>query len=287
MKQLEGRSVAGHIMKELGKQVGTLTRPPGLSFILIGEHAASHAYVRMKKKRCAEIGIISNVHELPSTTSENHLLSLIHSLNQDPHVDGILIQQPLPPHLNTAKVVEAVDPSKDVDGFHPLNLGKLLAGDPTGFIPCTPLGIQKLLQHYQIPTEGKHVVILGRSAIVGKPLAALLVQKNPHANATVTLAHTGTKHLAELARTADILVAAMGKPLFVKKTMVKPNAVVIDVGINRLGRQIVGDVDAQDIEGIPSYLTPVPGGVGPMTIAMLLSNTLLSVTRRLSSSASA
>lgn len=281
MKILEGRSVAGHLMKELKKQVGTLTRPPGLSFILIGEHAASHAYVRMKKKRCAEIGIISTVHNLPESTSENHLLKLIQSLNEDPHIDGILVQQPLPPHLNTAKVVESIDPSKDVDGFHPLNLGKLLAGDPTGFIPCTPLGIQKLLEHYQISTDGKHVVILGRSSIVGKPLAALLVQKNPHANATVTLAHTGTKHLAELARTADILVAAMGKPLFVKKSMVKPGAVVVDVGINRFGHQIVGDVDAKDIEGIPSFLTPVPGGVGPMTIAMLLSNTVISITRKI------
>jgi len=282
MKLLEGRSVAGHIMKELRKQVGTLTRPPGLSFILIGEHAASHSYVRMKKKRCAEIGIISTVHQLPETTSESHLLKLIQNLNQDPHIDGILVQQPLPPHLNTAKVVESVDPSKDVDGFHPLNLGKLLAGDPTGFIPCTPLGIQKLLESYEIPTDGKHVVILGRSSIVGKPLAALLVQKNPHANATVTLAHTGTKHLAELAKTADILVAAMGKPLFVKKSMVKPGAVIVDVGINRLGHQIVGDVDARDIEGIPSHITPVPGGVGPMTIAMLLSNTLVSITRKIS-----
>jgi methylenetetrahydrofolate dehydrogenase (NADP+)/methenyltetrahydrofolate cyclohydrolase len=279
-KQLEGRSISGHIIKELRKKVGTLTRPPGLSFILIGDNEGSHAYVRMKKKRCAEVGIISKVYELPIAVSEGHLLDLIHTLNVDPHVDGILVQQPLPPHLGTAKVIEAIHPSKDVDGFHPLNLGKLLAGDPTGFIPCTPLGIQTLLEAYQIPTEGKHVVILGRSAIVGKPLAALLVQKNPLANATVTIAHTGTKHLTELARSADILVAAMGKPLFVKKPMVKPGAVVIDVGINRTGHHIVGDVDASDIEGIPSYLTPVPGGVGPMTIAMLLSNTLLSVERK-------
>ena len=191
-----------------------------------------------------------------------------------------MVQQPLPPHLNTAKVVEAIDPSKDVDGFHPLNLGKLLAGDPTGFIPCTPLGIQKLLEHYAIPTDGKHVVILGRSTIVGKPLGALLIQKNKHANSTETIAHTGTKHLVELAKSADILVAAIGKPHFVKKPMVKPGAVVIDVGINRLGHQIVGDVDVADIEGVPSYITPVPGGIGPMTIAMLLSNTLLSVERR-------
>ncbi|MGH2639918.1 MAG: bifunctional 5,10-methylenetetrahydrofolate dehydrogenase/5,10-methenyltetrahydrofolate cyclohydrolase, partial [Rhabdochlamydiaceae bacterium] len=192
MKQLEGRSIAGHFIKKIKKQVGTLTRPPGLSFILIGNNDASHSYVRMKKKRCAEVGIISHVHELPSTTSENHLLELIKELNNDPHTDGILVQQPLPPHLCTAKVVEAVNPSKDVDGFHPLNLGKLLVGDPTGFIPCTPLGIQKLLQAYEIPTEGKHVVILGRSSIVGKPLAALLVQKNSLANATVTIAHTAT-----------------------------------------------------------------------------------------------
>ena len=280
MKILEGRSTAGHILKEIRHRVGLLTRPPGLSFILIGDVPASHAYVQMKKKRCAEVGIISTVHELPATTSENHLLELIQTLNRDPHIDGILVQQPLPPHLSTAKVVEAIDPSKDVDGFHPLNLGKLLAGDPTGFIPCTPLGIQRLLDAHHISTDGKHVVILGRSSIVGKPLAALLVQKNPHANATVTLAHTGTKHLADLTRTADILVAAIGKPLFVKKAMIKPGAVVIDVGITKMGTRIVGDVDARDVEGVPSYLTPVPGGIGPMTIAMLLSNTLLSVERK-------
>ncbi len=279
MKILDGKSLAGHLIKEIKRQVGTLTRPPGLAFILVGDHPSSHSYVRTKKKRCAEVGIISTVHELDSAISEQHLLSLIDSLNSDPNIDGILVQQPLPEHLTTAKVVEAIDPDKDVDGFHPLNLGKLLAGDPTGFIPCTPLGIQKLLEHNNISVSGKHVVILGRSSIVGKPLAALLVQKNPHANATVTIAHTATKHLADLTRTADILVAAMGKPLFVKKALIKPGAVVIDVGINRLGHQIVGDVDFEDVKGIPSFITPVPGGIGPMTIAMLLSNTLLSVTR--------
>ncbi len=280
MKQLDGRSVAGHLLKEIKKQVGSLTRPPGLAFILIGENSASHSYVRMKKKRCAEVGIISKVHELPASVSEKNLLALIEQLNQNPEINGILVQQPLPPHLATAKVIEAIDPCKDVDGFHPLNLGKLLAADPTGLIPCTPLGIQKLLEAYGISTQGKHIVILGRSSIVGKPLAALLVQKNPRANATITLAHTATKHLRQIAHSADILVAAMGQPLFVKKTMVKPGAVVIDVGINRLGHQIVGDVDVQDIQGIPSYLTPVPGGVGPMTIAMLLSNTLLALERK-------
>lgn len=282
MKLLEGTSVAGHLIKEIRRQVGTLTRPPGLSFILIGDDAGSRTYVRMKKKRCAEVGIISKVHELPAIISESHLLRLIEELNRDPNIDGILVQQPLPSHLCTSKVVEAIDPSKDVDGFHPLNLGKLLAGDTTGFIPCTPLGIQKLFEAHKIATEGKHVVILGRSSIVGKPLAALLIQKTPFANATVTIAHTATRHLHELAQSADILVAAMGKPLFVKKSMVKPGAVVVDVGINRLGHHIVGDVDAEEIRGIPSYLTPVPGGVGPMTIAMLLSNTLLSCVRTVS-----
>lgn len=278
MHSLEGKSLAGHLIKELKKQVGTLTRPPGLAFILIGENAASHSYVRMKKKRCAEVGIISHVHALEDSVSEHHLLELITKLNHDPHIDGILVQQPLPANLSTFRVVEAIDPRKDVDGFHPLNLGKLLASDPTGFIPCTPLGIHKLLESCNIPTEGKHVVILGRSTIVGKPLAALLLQKS--SNATVTVAHTATRHLTELAKSADILVAAMGKPLFVKKAMIKPGAVVIDVGINRLGDKIVGDVDATDVKGIPSYLTPVPGGIGPMTIAMLLSNTLLSATRK-------
>ncbi len=281
MKQLEGLSIAGHLIKQIKKQVGILHRPPGLAFILIGDHPPSHSYVRMKKKRCAEVGMISEVHELTVSTSESHLLELIQKLNAAPHIDGILVQQPLPSHLSTAKVVEAVDPSKDVDGFHPLNLGKLLAGDPTGFIPCTPLGIHRLLQAYEIPISGKHVVILGRSSIVGKPLAALLVQKSPEANATVTLAHSATRHLEEIARSADILVAAIGKPQFVKKRMIKPGSTVIDVGINRLGHQIVGDVDAQDIEGIPAHLTPVPGGIGPMTIAMLLSNTLLSAQKHL------
>lgn len=280
MKRIDGRAIAGHIIQQIHKQVGTLTRPPTLSFILLGEHAASHAYVRMKKKRCAEVGIISDVHHLEESTSEAHLLQVIQSLNQNPHVDGILVQQPLPPHLATARVVEAIDPAKDVDGFHPLNLGKLLAQDPTGFTPCTPLGIHKLLEAYAIPTEGKHVVILGRSTIVGKPLGALLVQKLPHANATVTIAHSATRHLEAIAKSADILVAAMGQPLFVKKSMVKPGAIIIDVGINRLGSEIVGDVDMHDLKDIPSYFTPVPGGVGPMTIAMLLSNTLLAYERR-------
>lgn len=280
MKQLDGRAVAQRSIQRIKKQVGTLTRPPALAFILIGNHAPSHTYVRMKKKRSAEVGILSHVHELPEAVSEKHLLTLIHELNQNPHIDGILVQQPLPAHLSTSRVVESVDPNKDVDGFHPLNLGKLMASDPTGFIPCTPLGIHELLLAYEIPIEGKHVVILGRSTIVGKPLASILSQKSPKANATVTLAHTATRHLSEIARTADILVAAIGKPLFVKKSMVKPGAVVVDVGINRLGHQIVGDVDTKDIEGIPSYLTPVPGGVGPMTIAMLLSNTLLAYEKK-------
>jgi len=280
MQLLDGRAVSGHLIKTISKQVGTLTRPPTLSFILIGEHPASHSYVQMKKKRCAEVGIISDVHHLEKTASETHLLALINDLNENPAVDGILVQQPLPSHLQTARIVEAIDPSKDVDGFHPLNLGKLLAHDPTGFVPCTPLGICKLLEAYKIETRGKHVVILGRSNIVGKPLAAYLMQKAPGANATVTVAHTETRHLEALTKSADILVAAMGKPLFVKRSMVRPGAVVVDVGINRLGSKIVGDVDAADLGDLPSHLTPVPGGVGPMTIALLLSNTLLACERR-------
>ncbi|HUD02033.1 MAG TPA: bifunctional 5,10-methylenetetrahydrofolate dehydrogenase/5,10-methenyltetrahydrofolate cyclohydrolase, partial [Rhabdochlamydiaceae bacterium] len=203
----------------------------------------------------------------------------IEKLNRDPAIDGILIQQPLPPHLKASTIMEAVDPNKDVDGFHPINMGRLLLGETNGFIPCTPEGIHRLLQAYKIPLKGKHVVILGRSNIVGKPLAALLIQKNPTANATVTIAHTATKHLKELTQSADILIAAMGSPHFVKAPMVKKGAVVIDVGINRNGSKIVGDVDFDRVAPLCSYITPVPGGIGPMTIAMLLSNTALSVER--------
>jgi len=278
MKLLDGKKVADQIIKELKKTVGTFQTPPGLAFILVGSNSASQTYVRMKKKKCQEIGIVSKDLQFEEDISEKELLKHIQALNHDPTVDGILIQQPLPKHL--LALVEAIDPSKDVDGFHPVNMGRLLLGETDGFVPCTPLGIQRLLWEYDISLKGKHVVILGRSNIVGKPLAALLVQKNPQANATVTLAHTATQNLKELTLSADILVAAMGSHHFVRSSMVKKGTVVIDVGINRHGSKITGDVDFDEVAPKTSFITPVPGGIGPMTIAMLMSNTLLSYERK-------
>jgi len=277
---LDGKKVADQILKDLKKTIGTFTRPPGLAFVIVGDDPSSQTYVRMKKKKCMDIGIVSKDKKFPADTTEKELVAYIEKLNKDPTIDGILIQQPLPPHLRASTLMEAVDPGKDVDGFHPINMGRLLLGETNGFIPCTPEGIHRLLQAYKISLSGKHVVILGRSNIVGKPLAALLVQKNPTANATITIAHTGTKHLKELTHSADILVAAMGSPHFVKAPMVKKGAVVIDVGINRNGSKITGDVDFDKVAPLCSHITPVPGGIGPMTIAMLLSNTALSVERR-------
>lgn len=278
MKLLDGKKVADQIIKELKKTVGTFQTPPGLAFILVGSNSASQTYVRMKKKKCQEIGIVSKDLQFEEDISEKELLKHIQALNRDPTVDGILIQQPLPKHL--LALVEAIAPSKDVDGFHPVNIGRLLLGETDGFVPCTPLGIQRLLWEYDISLKGKHVVILGRSNIVGKPLAALLVQKNPQANATVTLAHTATQNLKELTLSADILVAAMGSHHFVRSSMVKKGTVVIDVGINRHGSKITGDVDFDEVAPKTSFITPVPGGIGPMTIAMLMSNTLLSYERK-------
>lgn len=277
---LDGKKIADQILKDLKKMIGTFTRPPGLAFVLVGEDPSSQTYVRMKKKKCIDIGIVSRDKHFPADVAEKELIAHIKKLNQDEAVDGILIQQPLPPHLRASTLMETVDPDKDVDGFHPVNMGRLLLGETNGFIPCTPEGIQQLLQAYKVPVSGKHVVILGRSNIVGKPLAALLLQKNPHANATVTIAHTGTKNIKEVAHSADILIAAMGSPHFVKANMVKKGAVVVDVGINRNGSKIVGDVDFDAVAPLCSHITPVPGGIGPMTIAMLLSNTALSVEKK-------
>lgn len=217
---------------------------------------------------------------LPPTISEKELLKEIHALNQNSAIDGILVQLPLPSHLNTSAVLNSIDPAKDVDGFHPLNMGKLLLGERDGFVPCTPLGIHVMLTQAKIPIEGKRVVIVGRSHIVGKPLAALLMQKAPHCNATVTIAHQFTENLPEVCQQADILIVAIGKPHFITASMVKPGTVVIDVGINRSPSGLIGDVDFDKIAPIASAITPVPGGVGPMTIAMLLSNTLLSYQRK-------
>lgn len=276
MHLIDGKKTARQIEHELKKLIGTFTRPPGLAFVLVGENPASRTYVRMKKKKCLELGISSKDKEFPESVSQHELLAHIAHLNADPNIDGILVQLPLPKHISTPMVMQAVAPEKDVDGFHPMNVGKMLLGETDGFLPCTPLGIKVLLSNHKISIAGKHVVILGRSNIVGKPLAAILMQKAPDCNATVTIAHSLTENLKEVAQSADVVIAAMGKPRFVTRDMVKKRAVVIDVGINRYGDKIVGDVDFDAVAPLASHITPVPGGVGPMTIAMLMSNTVLS-----------
>jgi methylenetetrahydrofolate dehydrogenase (NADP+) / methenyltetrahydrofolate cyclohydrolase len=282
---LSGKIIAEQIQYEIKEKLHG--RTPHLAVILVGYHPPSHTYVSVKKRACKEVGIVSIVHQFPENVSERELLSHIQMLNCDNKIDGILIQLPLPSHINSEKVMESVDPRKDIDGFHPLNMGKLLLGIKGGFIPCTPLGIKVLLDRYAIKLPGKHVVIVGRSNIVGKPLATLLAQKDNNCNATVTLAHSQTHNLSMITRTDDILVAALGSPHFIKKDMVKEGAVVIDVGINRQedprlpkGYRIVGDVDFEAVKKIASAITPVPGGIGPMTVAMLLNNTYLSFERK-------
>lgn len=282
---LDGIAVAKEIQDHIAHAIAHLKRKPGLAFILVGKNPASQTYIRMKKRRCQEVGIVSFDCILPETATEKQLLLEIEKFNKDPNVDGILVQLPLPQHINSMNVMSAVDPDKDVDGFHPCNVGKMLLGENSGFLPCTPHGIQILLTRYQIPLLGKHVVIVGRSNIVGKPLAAILMQKSPNCNATVTVAHSLTENLKDICLSADILVAAMGKPHFIKSDMVKKGTVVIDVGINRISEngldRIVGDVDFESVAPLCSHITPVPGGIGPMTIATLLSNTLLSYQRRM------
>lgn len=275
---INGKKVADEILQELKNQIHHLKgqRPPCLAFILVGNHIASQVYVERKQKACERIGMSSKDYRLPEKTTQKELIQLIEKLNLDESIDGILVQMPLPDHLHNQLIVEAIAPQKDVDGFHPFNIGRLLLGYDPYFAPCTPLGIQQLLIRSNISTSGKHIVIVGRSNIVGKPLAALLVQKNKHANATVTVAHSNTIHLEKITTAADILVAAIGSPGFIKEDMVKKGAVVIDVGISRHHQKIVGDVDFEKVSLIASHITPVPGGVGPMTIAMLLANTLKS-----------
>ena len=272
---IDGKQVAETIRKKLKEQIAKEKLSLSLAFVLVGEDHASQTYVRMKEKACKEVGINSLRFDLPETVSEKDLLKLIHNLNNDKTVTSILVQMPLPKHINASHILLAIDPKKDVDGFHPMNVGKMVTGDPQAIIPCTPLGVLKLLESYKVDTDGKSVVVLGRSNIVGRPLANLLSQKRPQGNATVTLAHSGTKNLHALCAEADILIAAIGKPLFVTKDMVKPGAVVIDVGINRLEDRLVGDVDYASVAPIAKLITPVPGGVGPMTIAMLLYNTIM------------
>lgn len=279
---LDGKKIAGKILAELKEEIGSSAiHPPGLAFLLIGDHPASKTYVEAKKKRCQEVGIQSIVHKFETSVALNEVLGKIKDLNRDPLIDGILIQLPLPKHLDKETILSAIDPSKDVDGFHLLNMGKLCVGSEDGFVPCTPLGIVELLKQYEISCAGKHAVILGRSVIVGKPLALLLMQNKPHLNATVTVANSKTENLEGVTKSADLLIAAIGSPHFVSQKMVKKGAVVIDVGINRLkDGSLVGDVDFADVAPQASYITPVPGGVGPMTIAMLLQNTWLSYVRR-------
>ena len=281
---IDGRAISGQISAELSSRVRALASRgviPGLAFIRVGEDADSKVYVGRKEKACAELGFKSETLVLPQNTSEVQLLELIDQLNARADLHGILVQAPLPRHISESRVYNHVAPTKDVDGFHPQNVGKLMLGDPTGFRPCTPAGIMELLLRSAIRTDGAEVVVLGRGNIVGKPMLAMLCQKGPRANATVTLCHSATRDIAGHCRRADILVAALGVPKFVKAAMVKPGAAVLDVGVNRIadpssatGTRLVGDVDYEMVKEVAGYLTPNPGGVGPMTIAMLMQNTV-------------
>jgi len=282
---IDGKSVANTIRAELKCEVERLIAKgikPGLAVILVGENPASQVYVGSKEKSCQELGIFSEAYKLPETTSEKDLLDLVMKLNKKKDIDGILVQLPLPKHIDEDKVLLAIDPDKDVDGFHPINVGRMWCGNPR-FLPCTPWGVQELLIRYKVETSGKHVVVIGRSNIVGKPVAGILVQKDKGANATVTICHSATKDIASITKQADILIAAIGKPEFVTADMVKLGAVVIDVGVNRIpdatcksGTRLVGDVNLNQVKEKASHITPVPGGVGPMTIAMLMKNTVRS-----------
>ncbi len=279
---INGKDVAARVREGLLAEIAELKaagRTPGLAVVLVGEDPASQVYVASKVKACAELGIYSQKWALPAETTQEELVDLIHKLNADDRIHGILVQSPPPPHIDEEAVILNIDPRKDVDGFHPVNVAKLVLEDETGFVPCTPLGCMEMLKAYGLETKGKHAVVIGRSMIVGKPMAHLLVSKK--ANATVTIAHSRTADLPALCRQADIVVAAVGRPEMVKADYIKDGAVVLDVGINRIedatrprGYRIVGDVDFEAVKDKCSAITPVPGGVGPMTIAMLMSNTV-------------
>ncbi|NOT08850.1 MAG: bifunctional methylenetetrahydrofolate dehydrogenase/methenyltetrahydrofolate cyclohydrolase FolD [Gemmatimonadales bacterium] len=282
---LDGVAIATEIRAEIAKEVSTLIagghRPPGLAVVIVGEDPASQVYVKSKGQACIEAGMHSETVRLPADSSEAQLLAVVDRLNADPVIDGFLVQLPLPKHIDSEKVLNRISPAKDVDGFHPVNVGKVLVGDPTAFKPATPYGCQQMLVRSGIETKGAHAVIVGRSNIVGKPMASLLIQDSRGGNATVTVCHSRSRDLPSLTRQGDILVVAIGRPNFITAPMVKPGAVVIDVGINRVidpahskGYRIVGDVEFGAVSEVASAITPVPGGVGKMTIAMLLSNTL-------------
>jgi len=284
MKIIDGKAISEKVLEECRLDVEKLKEQglkPGLAVVLVGNDPASKAYVGSKARTCIKLGLHSLKIELPESTSQEELIKVINQLNSDSDIHGILVQSPPPNHIDESAVVLEIDPAKDVDGFHPENVAKLALEDPNGFVPCTPLGCQRLLAEYSIDTNGASVVIVGRSMIVGKPMALLLMGKGPVGNATVTVAHSRTKDLEGICKGADILIAAVGRPKFLGKEHIREGAVVIDVGINRVednasskGYRLVGDVDFENVAESCSAITPVPGGVGPMTIAMLISNTI-------------
>ena len=288
---IDGSAVARAIREEVARDTAALIAKgvrPGLAVVLVGEDPASTVYVRAKGKACDEAGMHSTTVQLPVSTSQSELLNVVSVLNADPMIHGILVQMPLPPHLDADGVIRSIDPRKDVDGFHPVNVGKLLIGERDGFVSCTPAGIVELLRRSNVDTRGAECVIVGRSNIVGKPMAALMMQDSSSANATVTVCHRHTRDLAFHTSRADILIVATGKPALVTGSMVKRGAVVIDVGVNRIAdpsvpkrSRLVGDVDFESVRQVASRITPVPGGVGPMTIAMLLSNTVKAAKARI------
>jgi methylenetetrahydrofolate dehydrogenase (NADP+)/methenyltetrahydrofolate cyclohydrolase len=276
---IDGKAIAARMRQQIALDVAQLKAAgttPGLAVVLVGDDPASRVYVSMKEKACAEAGIYSDEHKLPAETTEAQLLALIDELNRNERIDGILVQLPLPKHIDESKVLEAISPKKDVDGFHPYNVGRLVTGNPL-FQPCTPYGVMKMLEHAGVELAGKEVVVVGRSNIVGKPVALMCLAQH----ATVTLCHSRTKNLPEQVRRADVLIAAVGRPEMIKGEWIKQGAVVIDVGVNRVGeKKLVGDVEFEAAKERASAITPVPGGVGPMTITMLLYNTVESAKRR-------
>lgn len=287
---IDGAAIAARIRAEVSGEVATLKQQgvvPKLTVVLIGDDPASAVYVAGKGRACIEVGMEENTIRLPATTSQEELMLLLDSLNADAAVHGILVQSPFPKQIDASAVIRRIDPAKDVDGFHPVNVGKLYAGDRDGFVPCTPAGIQELLRASNVDTHGADCVVIGRSNIVGKPMAALMLQDGPTGNATVTICHRYTRDLAAHTRKADILITAVGKPGLVTADMVKPGAAVLDVGITRIsdasrksGTRLVGDVDFEPVREVAGFITPVPGGVGPMTIAMLLRNTVRAAQRQ-------
>ena len=289
MKRIDGAGIAQKVHEESKERIASLAKRglrPGLAVILVGEDPASQAYIRSKDKKAAELGLHSVKHELPADTPQDRLVALVRELNADPLIHGILVQSPPPPHINEQAVLETIDPTKDVDGFHPINVAKLAMDDPTGFVPCTPLGCIRLIQEIGVETSGANAVVVGRSMIVGKPMALLLMRRGKAGDATVTVAHSRSRDLAGITRDANIVIAAIGRPHFLGANHIGKDAVVIDVGINRIkdprsakGYRIVGDVDFEAVAERCAAITPVPGGVGPMTIAMLMANTVTACER--------